>query len=214
VAPAPAPAPASRAAHTAPAPAGKLTVATMLQRWSAAHDSARARLESGIRVSRLDQLFAPGRLSPGGGVTETRMSLAGLANFVRVYRQQQMMIERQYQDTFSVATKQLGWSAETVRDWYAKPPRRESPALAALTSSLINGIDSLLGVLDGQAGTYTLTKNLIRFEDPGAARQYTVLRDRITATVDSARSAGGAEEMGPMGYLLQAIGTTRLPLAS
>ncbi len=213
VAATPASAPASRAPATPSAPA-KLTVATMLQRWAAAHDSARARLESGIRVSRLNQLFAPGRLSAGGGVTETRMSLAGLANFVRVYRQQQMTIERQYQDSFAVASKQLGWSAETVRDWYAKPARRESPTLATLTTSLIDGIDSMLGVLDAQAGTYTLTKNVIKFEDPSAARQYAALRERITATVDSARAAGGGEQAGPMGYLLQAIGTTRLPLAS
>jgi hypothetical protein len=211
-----APAPTSDARATAPAPTApaKLTVATMLQRWSAAHDSARARLESGIRVSRLNQLFAPGRLSPGGGVTETRMSLAGLANFVRVYRQQQLMIERQYQDSFSVAATRMNWSPETVRDWYAKPARRESPALAGLTTSLIDGIDSLLGVLDAQAGTYTLTKNVIKFEDPGAARQYAALRERITATVDSARVAGGRDDVGPMGLLLQAIGTTRLPIAS
>ena len=142
------------------------------------------------------------------------MSLAGLANFVRVYRQQQMTIERQYQDSFAVASKQLGWSAETVRDGYAKPARRESPTLATLTTSLIDGIDSMLGVLDAQAGTYTLTKNVIKFEDPSAARQYAALRERITATVDSARAAGGREQPGPMGYLLQAIGTTRLPLAS
>ena len=211
---APAPASAAPAAAAAPTAPAKLTVTTMLQRWSAAHDSARARLESGIRVSRLNQLFAPGRLSPGGGVTETRMSLAGLANFVRVYRQQQLMIERQYQDSFSVAAKRMNWSQEAVRDWYAKPARRESPALAALTTSLIDGIDSLLGVLDAQAGTYTLTRNVIKFEDPGAARQYAALRERITAAMDSARVAGASEDRGPMGLLLQAVGTTRLPIAS
>ena len=77
----------------------------LLARWSAAHDSARARLESGIRVARLGQLFAPGRLSAGGGVTETRLSLAGVANFIRVYRQQQASIDREYQDSFAVASK-------------------------------------------------------------------------------------------------------------
>ena len=205
---APAPTPAA-----AGAPA-KLTVSTMLQRWAAAHDSARARLESGIRVSRLNQLFTAGRLSPGGGVTETRMSLAGLANFVRVYRQQQTIIDAQYQDSFSVTAKRMGWSQETVRDWYAKPARREPATIAALTTSLIDGIDSMLGVLDAQAGTYTLTRNTIKFEDPSAARQYAALRARITATVDSARVAGAGDQPGPMSYLLKAIGTTRLPLAS
>jgi hypothetical protein len=216
---APAPAPSAKAPSPAPSSAtpaepSKLTVGIMLQRWSAAHDSALARLESGIRVSRLSQLFTPGRLTPGGGVTETRMSLAGLANFVRVYRQQQTLIDAQYQDSFTVASKRLGWSPETVRDWYTKPARRESAGMAALTTSLIDGIDSMLGVLDAQAGTYTLGKNTIRFEDPDAARQYSALRTRITATVDSARVAGGETDAGPMSYLLKAIGTTRLPLAS
>jgi hypothetical protein len=198
-------------ADTAASPAR--TVGGLVQRWAAARDSVRIRLESGVRVARLSQLFAIGRLSPNSGVTETRMSLAGVANFVRVYRQQQATIDREYQDSFAVMSKQHGWTPAQVRDWYAKPSAKESPALVALTSSLIEGIDSLLGVLDAQAGTYTLTKNTIHFEDPGAAREYTLLRQRIAETVDSARTAGGAEQPGPMSYLLQAIGTTRLPVA-
>ena len=190
------------------------TVSGMLQRWTVAHDSARVRLESGIRVARLNQLFAAGRLTPGGGVTETRMSLAGLANFVRVYRQQQTAIDRQYQDSFAVTSKQRGWSPTAIRAWYGKPSLKETPALASLTSSLMEGIDSLFGVLDAQAGTYTVTKNKIRFEDPGAAREYAALRRRIAAAVDSARAAGGEAAPGPMSYLLQAIGTTRLPQAT
>jgi hypothetical protein len=209
--------PATKAApapDSAPAASSKPTVSSLLKRWSAAHDSARTRLESGMRVARLNQLFATGRLTPAGGVTETRMSLAGVANFVRVYRQQQTAIDREYQDSFAAASKELGWSPEMMRDWYSKPSRQEPAPLAALTASLIDGIDSLLGVLDAQAGTYTLTTNTIKFEDRGAAREYSALRERITATVDSAKTAGGRDEAGPMSYLLQAIGTTRLPLAS
>ena len=190
------------------------TVSGLVQRWTAAHDSARARLESGMRVVRLNQLFAPGRLSPGGGVTETRMSLAGVANFVRVYRQQQAAIEREYQDSFSVASREHGWSSTAVREWYTKPTLKEGPTLAALTTSLLEGIDSLFGVLDAQAGTYTVTRNTIRFEDPAAAREYAALRQRIMDTVESAKAVGGRDQQGPMSYLLQAIGPTRLPLAS
>ena len=98
--------------------------------------------------------------------------------------------------------------------WYAKPVRAESPAVATLTASLIEGIDSLLGVLDAQAGTYAVTKNTIRFEDPAAAREYMALRERIMVTMDSAKVAGAADHPGPMSYLLQAIGATRLPIAS
>jgi hypothetical protein len=188
-------------------------VEALVQRWSAAHDVARERLESGVRVARLSQLFSAGRLNPGGGVTETRMSLAGVANFVRVYRQQQTVIDREYQDSFTVAAKTQGWTPAAVRVWYARGALKETPAMAALTSSLLEGIDSLFGVLDAQAGTYTLTKNTIKFEDAGAAREFGALRTRIMAAVDSAKAAGGWELPGPMTYLLQAIGTTRLPLA-
>ena len=59
-----------------------------------------------------------------------------------------------------------------------------------------------------------MTKNTIKFEDPARRAQYAALRERITATVDSAQAAGRREQPGPMSYLLQAIGTTRLPLAS
>jgi hypothetical protein len=189
-------------------------ISGLVQRWTAAQDAARARLESGIRVARLGQLFATGRLSPGGGVTETRMSLAGVANFVRVYRQQQTAIERQYQDSFSMASRQRGWTPSQAREWYARPSAKESPTLVVLTSTLMEGIDSLLGVLDAQAGTYTLTKNVIRFEDAGAAREYMALRQQIIATLEAARAAGGADQPGPMSYLLQAIGATRLPAAT
>ena len=193
---------------------GAASVSGLLQRWSAAHDSALVRLESGMRVARLAQLFGVGRLSPTGGVTETRMSLAGVANFVRVYRQQQAEIDREYQDSFTVASRQQRWSPAAIREWYTKPSQAESPELAQLTSSLIEGVDSLLGVLDSQAGAYTVSATSIRFEDAGAARDYSALRRRVTAMVDSAQAAGGARAAGPMRYLLQAIGTTRLPRAS
>ena len=190
------------------------SVSGMLERWTAAHDSARSRLERGFRVARLNQLFGAGRLKPTGEVTETRMSLAGVANFVRVYREQQAEIDREYQDAFAVTSKEQHWSPAAIRDWYGKPSMTETPALAGLTSSLLEGFDSLLGVLDSQAGAYTVSPDVVRFEDPGAARAYSALRQRIIATVDSAKAAGGAEASGPMGYLLQAIGTTRLPRAS
>jgi hypothetical protein len=217
VAPAPSPA-APAVVPTAAAPATMespgTAVRSFVTRWTAAHDSALARLESGVRVARLNQLNAPTRLSPGGGVTETRMSIAGVANFVRIYRLQQAAIERQYQDAFTTTSKARGWTPADVRLWYTRSARTDSPSLAALTTSLIDGIDSLLGVLDAQAGTYAITRNTIRFEDPAAAREYTTLRERILATMDSARVAGGTDHPGPMSYLLEAIGTTRLPIAS
>ena len=61
--------------------------------------------QSGMRVSRLNQLFSPARLTPNGGVTETRMAIAGAANFIRLYRQQRETIDREFQDSFVVMTK-------------------------------------------------------------------------------------------------------------
>lgn len=186
----------------------------MLARWGAAHDSAAARLESGVRVARLSQLLSAGRLTPDGGVTETRMGLAGFANFVRVYREQLAAIDREYQDSFSVASKQQHWSPSEIREWYAKPSRAESRELVALTSSLQSSIDSLFDVLDAQAGAYEVSDDTIRFEDASAARSYTALRQRVMAVVAAAGRAGGADAPGPMRYLLQSIGTSRLPRAS
>jgi hypothetical protein len=190
------------------------TVRGLLRRYTAAYDSARARLESGIRVARLDQLLAASRLGPGGEVTETRLGLAGAANFIRVYRQQEAAIEKIYQDSFAVLSKSHAWSPREARDWYGRTPAKESGALVALTTSLLTSVDSLLGVLDAQAGAYRISKNTIAFEDGTAAREYSALRQQITATVDSAVAAGGANSPGPLGYLLQAIGTSRLPRES
>jgi hypothetical protein len=190
------------------------TVRGLLRRYTAAYDSARARLASGMRVARLDQLLAASRLGPGGEVTETRLGLAGAANFIRVYRQEEAAIEKSYQDSFTVLSKSHAWSPREARDWYGRTPARESNALVTLTTSLVTSVDSLLGILDAQAGAYRLSKNAIAFEDGTAAREYSALRQQITATVDSAVAAGGAESTGPLGYLLQAIGTSRLPRES
>ncbi|HEX3276592.1 MAG TPA: hypothetical protein VHR43_17175 [Gemmatimonadales bacterium] len=188
-------------------------VRSLIANYTAAHDSALARLESGMRVARLDRLFASERFSPAGGVTETRLSLAGVANFIRIYRQQQAAIEQEYQRSFATASKAQGWTAAEAKAWNGRPARSDSRMLASLTSSLVGQMDSLLGVLDAQAGAYALTRNTIRFEDPAAARDYTVLRERVLQTLDSAKAAGGADRPGPMNYLLEAIGSTRLPIA-
>jgi len=195
-------------------PSESQTVRGLLRRYAAAYDSARTRLQTGMRVARLDQLLAASRLGPGGEVTETRLGLAGAANFIRVYRQQEAAIEKSYQDSFAALSKSHAWSPREARDWYGRTPVKESSALVALTTSLLTSVDSLLGVLDAQAGAYRISKNAIAFEDGSAAQEYSALRQQITATVDSAKAAGGAESPGPLGYLLEAIGTSRLPRES
>lgn len=199
------------------APVAKEDVSVLgkfLRRWTAAHEEARGRMESGMRVARLNQLFSPARLTPTGGVTETRMALAGAANFIRVYRQQREVIEREFQDSFVVMSRENKLSSSDIRQWYGKVTPKDVPALATLATSILTGMDSLLGVLDGQAGAYRVDKGTIHFEDQGAAHAYGELREGINRAVDIAKASGGVDSTDPMGYLLEVIGTTRLPKES
>jgi len=188
------------------------TVDGLLADYGKAYEDARSRLGSGMRVARLNQLFAISRLTPGGGVTDTRLGLAGVTNFIRVYREQEGSIERMYQDSFTAMSKDLGWSPKVAKRWYSREVGKESSELASLTDRLLAKIDSVLGVLSVEAGAYQLVNGKIHFEDPAATRQYGDLRRNINAAMDAARIAGGEESEGPMGYLLRAIGTTRLPV--
>jgi len=187
------------------------SIESLMARYDAASHGAYIRLESGIRVARLNRLFAPGRLTPGGGVPDTRVGLAGAANFIRVYRQEQTAIDRAYQDSVSLFAKRNGWKPNDLKRWSSRPQRKESPTLELLSSSLLNGIDSILGVLDAQAGAYKLRGTAIAFENPAATEAYGALRRKIKEHIDAAVVAGGATSFGPTGLLLQAIGTSTLP---
>jgi hypothetical protein len=190
------------------------TVEALLADYGLAYQDVRSRLGSGVRVARLNQLFAVTRLAPDGGLTDTRLGLAGLVNFVRVYREQEGSIERMYQDSFTTMSKDLGWSPKVAKRWYSRPVGKEPAELASLTDRLLAKIDSVLGVLSAEAGAYRVVDDKIHFEDAAAARQYGELRRNINAAMDAARIAGGEESEGPMGHLLRAIGTTRLPVES
>jgi hypothetical protein len=193
------------------APANDRSVDGLLAGYEAASTEAYTRLQAGIRVARLDRLFGAGRLTPGGGVPDTRLSLAGAANFIRVYRSEQASIEKVYQDSMSMMTKRFRWKQKDVRPWYTRTIRKENPTLVLLSNSLLAGIDSILGVLDAHAGAYKIRGSAIAFEDPAGTQAYAVLRKRIKEQVDAAIAAGGATSLGPTGLLLQAIGTSTLP---
>lgn len=187
------------------------TIEALLAGYSAAYDSARTRLEAGMRVTRLNQLFAPARLMPNGGLTETRLALAGAANFIRVYRQQEASIERQYQDSFTVMSRAQKWSPKVARRWYTRPALKEPTALATMSATFVATVDSVFDVLDDQAGAYYFTEEGIRFEDVVANRRYGELRRHLTSLLEQTRNAGGAEPGTPMAHLLQAMGSTQLP---
>jgi hypothetical protein len=190
------------------------TIEGLLAGYGKAYERARDRLGSGMRVARLNQLFAATRLTPDGGITDTRLGLAGVVNFIRVYREQEGAIEREFQDSFTTLSKDLGWTPKTAKRWYSREGGKDSPALVSLTERLVAGIDSVLAVLSAEAGAYKLVDGKIRFEDLTASREYGELRRSVNAAVDSARIAGGEESAGPMGHLLKAIGTSRLPQES
>jgi hypothetical protein len=198
----------------AAAEADARTIDRLLADYGKAYEDARTRLGSGVRVARLNQLFATTRLTPDGGVTDARLGLAGVANFFRVYREQEGAIEREFQDSFTTMSKDLGWSPKTAKQWYSRETAKESKELASLTDQLLAKIDSVLAVLSAEAGAYKLKEGKIHFEDVMASRQYGELRRSINAAIDSARIAGGEGSAGPMGYLLEAIGSTRLPVES
>ena len=183
----------------------------LLGRYEAASDSARARLETGMRVARLSRLFASPRLTPGGGVTDTRVSLAGAANFIRVFRKQQAAIDRAYQDSVRLLAKRNKWSPAEVKRWHSRTPRKETATLELLGGALIASIDSMFGVLASQEGAYKLRESAIAFENPVASEAYGTLRRRIDEQINSAIAAGGATSAGPTSLLLRAIGTSTLP---
>jgi hypothetical protein len=187
------------------------SVEALLRGYEVASDEVGARLEGGMRVARLNRLFARGRLSPGGGVTDTRLSLAGVANFIRVYRQQQATVEKAYQDSVNQLSRLRRWTQKDVSEWNSRPLRKESPTLELVSESLVAGIDSILGVLDAQAGAYKVRGTAIAFEDPAAGQAYGALRRRIKEQIDAAVAAGAATSSGPTSLLLQAIGTSTLP---
>lgn len=192
-------------------PAKANSVSALLTGYEAASDQARTKLEAGMRVARLNRLFGRARLSPGGGVTDTRRGLAGAANFIRVYRQQQAAVESAYQDSVTLLSSLPGWTPEDAGQWHSRPLRKETPTLELISGSLLASIDSILGVLDAQAGAYKVRGTAIAFEDPAAGQAYGALRRRIKEQIDAAVAGGGAILPGPTGMLLQAIGTSALP---
>lgn len=192
-------------------PAKANSVSALLAGYEAASDEARTKLEAGMRVARLNRLFGRARLSPGGGVTDTRRSLAGAANFIRVYRQQQAAVESAYQDSVTLLSNLPGWTPKDAGQWDSRSLRKETPTLELISGSLLAAIDSLLGVLDAQAGAYKVRGTAIAFENPAAGQAYGALRHRIKEQIDAAVAGGGAISPGPTGMLLQAIGTSALP---
>ena len=83
--------------------------------------------------------------------------------------------------------------------------------MVAMSATFLATVDSVLGVLDDQAGAYYFTEQGIKFEDVVANRRYGELRRHLNSLVATSRINGGTEPGTPMDHLLQAVGTTQLP---
>ena len=187
------------------------SVQGLLARYEIASDSVLARLEAGMRVARLNRLFAASRLSPGGGVSDTRLSLAGAANIIRTFRQEQAALDAAFEDSVTLMARTHHWTPKDVRRWYSRPPRVEPAALELAGGNLMADVDSILVVLGSQAGAYKLRGSAIAFEDPSAGQAYGMLRRRVKERIEEAIAAGASTSSGPAGLLLRAIGTSSLP---
>lgn len=180
------------------------TSATALAgRYNAAHDAAVAALENRLRASGITSLFSNSRLA-SGSVSDTRLAVSGIANFIRNYRTEVSAIEGAYRDTAGQLSGD--WTDKEAAGWYKGMTRGESQAQARAADQLLADISSLLGVLEEQAGAYTLASGKITFRDAGATLRYGTLRRRVVDRLASADTSSAV-----VSSLRKVIGSTQPP---
>ncbi|HET7603455.1 MAG TPA: hypothetical protein VFK36_10600 [Gemmatimonadales bacterium] len=182
------------------------SAAALASRYNAAHDAAEASLENRLRASGITALFSDGRLA-SGSVSDTRLAVSGIANFIRSYRSQADGIEAAYRDTAGQLSGD--WTDSEAAGWYKGMTRGESQTEARAADQLLADISSLLGVLEEQAGAYTLASGKITFRDAGATLRYGTLRRRVADRLASADSGSAV-----VNSLRKTIGSARPPVES
>lgn len=188
------------------APSTSSSAAALANRYNSAHDAAQASLENRLRASGITALFSDGRLT-SASVSDTRLAVSGIANFIRTYRTQSSAIEAAYRDTAGQFAD--GWTDSQAAGWYKGMTRGESQAAVRSADQLLEDVSSLLGVLEEQAGAYTLASGKITFRDAGATLRYGTLRRRIADRLASADSASAV-----ISSLRKVIGPARPPVES
>lgn len=178
----------------------------LANRYNAAHDGAQASLENRLRASAITALFSDSRLA-SGNVSDTRIAVAGIANFIRTYRSQASGIEAAYRDTAGQLSGD--WSDSEAAGWYKKMTRGETESEARSADQLLADISALLGVLEEQAGAYSVTNGKIIFRDAGATLRYGTLRRRVADRLASSDSSSAV-----VGSLRSVIGSARPPVES
>ncbi len=182
------------------------SAAALANRYNAAHDAAQASLENRLRASAITALFSDSRLA-SGSVSDTRIAVSGIANFIRSYRTQASGIETAYRDTAGQLSGD--WSDSEAAGWYKKMTRGETQSQARSADQLLADISSLLGVLEEQAGAYTVTNGKISFRDAGATLRYGTLRRRVADRLASSDSGAAV-----VSSLRNVIGSARPPVES
>ena len=180
------------------------SVTALANRYAAAHDAAEAALLGKFRAAGMPALFAADRLGTDR-VSDTRLAVAGIANFIRGFRQQDAAIEGSYRDSAAQAASR--WSSADQKQWQGTMKRGESTPGARAADQLLQDISSLLGVLEEQRGAYTISGGTISFRDAGATLRYGTLRRQVTGGLENADSASVVIRM-----LRQAIGSGRPPV--
>jgi hypothetical protein len=146
-------------------------------RYNAAHDAALAALESRLRASGVTALFSDSRLA-SGSVSDTRLAVSGIANFIRSYRASDAAIETAYRD--SALQLASAWKLADEAAWKKIAVRAEDRDAARSADQLLSDISSLLGVLEEQAGGYSIQDGKVTFRDAGATLRYGTLRRRVS----------------------------------
>ncbi|HET8762380.1 MAG TPA: hypothetical protein VFM12_03140, partial [Gemmatimonadales bacterium] len=113
------------------------SAAALASRYNAAHDAAEASLENRLRASGITALFSDSRLA-SGSVSDTRLAVSGIANFIRSYRTQANGIEAAYRDTAGQLSGD--WSDSEAAGWYKGMTRGESQTEASTADQLLSDI--------------------------------------------------------------------------
>jgi hypothetical protein len=138
-------------------------------------------------------------------VSDARLTVAGIANFIRTIRARDKAVETAYRD--SAAQLATSWSDSDKATWQKVPSHAESEAAAHSADQLLTDIASLLGVLDEQSGAYDISNGKVTFRDAGATLRYGTLRRRVADRLTSGDSGSAVTST-----LLKVIGAARPPV--
>lgn len=180
------------------------SAAALSARYEAAHDAAAEALETRLKAAGIGSLFSPTRLT-GSSVSDARLTVAGIANFIRTFRARDKAVETAYRD--SAAQLATTWSDSDKATWQKVPSHAESDAAARAADQLLTDIGSLLGVLDEQSGSYDISNGKVTFRDAGATLRYGTLRRRVADRLTAGDSGSAVTST-----LLKLIGSARPPV--